>query len=218
MTTALAAAVRAATSMVSSPEKRGDLCGAEAGIVTAFGSLAGLVYDLDAVEVRRRASFAGPTHVPSLPLLDTLMSLPVDQDVVLEELTDRQRQLLQQAPAGAVEVGRERVVRRVVAPISVRLALVAANDWKSGLKRADRFGPFCARAVLLPRMPDDIADLMMNAAFYGTGVCVLVDRELHMVVEPRAYVRRRHTPSHWRFAEDVYFQLRVSETAAGPTR
>lgn len=218
MTTALAAAVRAAKSTVTTSEMRGDLCGAEAGIVTMYGSRAGLVYDLDEVEAHRRASFAEPAQVPSLPLLDTLMSLPVDQEVVLEDLTDRQRQLLQRAPAGAVEVGRKHVVRRAVAPISVRLALVAANDWASGLKRADRFGPFCARAVLLPRMPDDSTDLMMNAAFYGTGVCVLVDRALHMVVEPRQYVRRRHTPSHWRFAEDAYSQLMAQETAEGPVR
>lgn len=218
MTTALAAAVRAATSTVSTSGMRADLCGAEAGVVTMFGSTAGLVYDLDEIEVHRRASFAEPTQVPSLPLLDTLMSLPVDQEVALEDLTDRQRQLLRDAPAGVVEVGHEHVVRRAVVPISVRLAVVAANDWVSGLKRADRFGPFCARAVLLPRMPHDSPDLMMNAAFYGTGVCVLVDRALHMAVEPRPYVRRRHTPSHWRFAEDAYAQIKVSETAEGSAR
>lgn len=207
MTTALAAAVRAATGTDGASAAALDLRGTSVAVVRMFGSMAGVAYLQDPDETRRRSCDGCRGGMPSLALLDLLMNLPVGQAVACNELTAGQRKMLRAAPSGAVEFDHERVIRRAVAPVSARLALVAAKDWKVGLERAGRFAPFCARAVLLSSMPADQDDLVMSASFYGTGVCVFVKGKLAMLVEPQPYLRRRHTPAQWRFAEELYAQV-----------
>jgi hypothetical protein len=54
----------------------------------------------------------------------------------------------------------------------------------------------------------------MQASFYGIGICVFTTGALRMLVEPAPYVRHRHTPAQWRFAEEIYRQVIASATAA----
>jgi hypothetical protein len=89
----------------------------------------------------------------------------------------------------------------------VQFAMVAATDWRVGLKRAGQFAPFCARAMLLPAPPANSGDLEAQASYFGIGVCLFVKRQLRMLVEPRPYARRRHTPALWWFAEEAYRQI-----------
>lgn len=213
MTTALAAAVRAASSAAAGSASQKDPACTETAVVRMFSHLVGLSYEPDAVEISRRVALGEQAPVPSLALLDALMSLPVDQPVAVGDLTTRQRQLLRDAPPGAVDVDQHHVTRRAVAPLRPRFALVAAKDWDSGLKRVGQFAPHCERAVLLRELPRDSADLLMRASFYGTGVCVLRGDELEMVVEPSSYVRVRHTPAHWWFAEEAHAQIKASGSA-----
>lgn len=44
---------------------------------------------------------------------------------------------------GVVDSDGGHVVRRAVAPVSVRFAVVAARSWREGLVKAGRFAPFC---------------------------------------------------------------------------
>ncbi|MCK2241839.1 MULTISPECIES: hypothetical protein [unclassified Crossiella] len=209
MTTAMAAAVRAASTTVAGSVPLADASRVETAVVRMFGFTVGLVYEPDAVEVPRRAGYADQPDAPSMAFLDTLMNLPVDQPVALRDLTERQRQHLRAAPPLTVEVDRHHVTRLAVAPVRTRFALVAAKDWATGLKRAGRFTPFCAKALVLRALPADSSDLLMRASFYGTGVCVFDGHELDMVVEPCRYVRKRHTPAHWWFEEEVYARIRA---------
>jgi len=209
MTTAMAAAVRAASTTVGGAAPFAGPSGVETAVVRMFGSTVGLVYEPDTVEVPRRAVHADQPDAPSMAFLDALMNLPVDQPVALRDLTQTQQQLLRAAPPLTVDVDRHHVTRLAVAPVRTRFALVAAKDWATGLKRAGRFAPFCAKALLLRELPADSSDLLMRASFYGTGVCVFDGHELDMVVEPRTYVRKRHTPAHWWFEEEVYAQIRA---------
>ncbi|MET9225684.1 hypothetical protein [Lentzea sp. NPDC003310] len=214
MTTALAAAVRAASGSVTGQESQRKVGRADTAVVRMFGRLVGLSYESDPVEVPRRLAFGSDTSVPSMALLDALMSLPLDQPVAVKDLTTRQRQLLRAAPLGAVEIDRLQVTRRAVAPLQVRFALLAAKDWASGLERAGQFAPHCERALLLRELPRDNSELLMQASFYGVGVFVLQGAELERVVEPSPYVRVRHTPAHWWFAEEAYAQIRASGAAS----
>lgn len=184
--------------------------------VRIFGSLAAVNYELNDAEAARRREWRA-TRIPGLDVLDVLMGLPIGSPVTVDSLTDRERKLLSRAPQSAVDHDDQHVVRRAVAPLTARFAVVAARDWKVGLKRADRFAPFCERAVLLPALPADVDDLRVRASFSGCGVCVFVGKRLEMVVEPRAYVRRRHTPAQWWFAEEVFAQLSGSESASSRT-
>jgi hypothetical protein len=204
----MAAAVRAASTTVAGSTHPAARSSIETAVVRIFGFTAGLVYEPDTVEVLRRASRAGRSDAPTMAFLDALMTLPVEQPVALCDLTERQRRLFLAAPPLTVDVDRHHVTRLAVAPVRTRLALVAARDWADGLKRADRFAPFCARAVLLRELPPDNSELLMRASFYGTGVCVFDGRRLDMVVEPRPYIRKRHTPAHWWFEEEVFAQIR----------
>ncbi|MFE2750532.1 hypothetical protein ACFXGA_00860 [Actinosynnema sp. NPDC059335] len=209
-TTALAAAVRAAKSTPATGSSR-DVRLAESAIVTLFGSAAGLVYELDETEASRRVT-EQVEPLTDLAVLDVLMGMPVGLPVALEDLTDREREILRRCPPGAVDVDGGQLVRRAVPPLSVHLAVVAARDWKVGLRRAGRFAPFCARMILLPTVPADPSELHVRASFYGCGVGVLDGQRLQVAVEPGQYTRRRHTPAQWRFAEQAYAEITACAT------
>lgn len=212
--TALAALARAAQDTVAHAEFGGPTTGTAP--VRMFGSTAAVNYQLIDAEVARRGGRRA-VPAPGQDVLDVLMGLPVGLSVPVDSLTGRERKLLGRAPQGAVDRDDEHVVRRAVAPLMARFAVVAARDWKVGLKRADRFAPFCERAILLPALPTDVDDLRVRSSFSGCGVCVFVDKRLEMVVEPRPYVRRRHTPAQWWFAEEVFAQLSEPESASSRT-
>lgn len=208
----LADAVRAATGTSLATGSGVGLTACCSARVRIFGMAAGVAYRSDQVEVARRRE-QGFGSLIELDVLDGLMGLPVGLAVARDELTARERALVDRSPAGALERDGERVVRRVVAPVTVQFAVVGARDWRAGLERAGQFAPFCARAMLLPAPPTDWGDAQAQASYFGVGVCVSFDQELHMLVEPRPYVRKRHTPAQWWFAEEAYRQISEYECA-----
>jgi hypothetical protein len=210
--TGLADAVRAATSTSVFVDGPTGLAGCRSGLVRMFGSVAGVVYRTDEAEVaRRRVQKVEP--LIELDVLDGLMGLPVGVPVAVVDLTERECARLRRIPHGAVEHDGDLVVRRAVAPLSVHFALVGARDWRVGLTRAGRFAPYCARAVLLPAAQAEWGDVRAQASFFGIGVCVFAEGQLRVLVEPRPYVRMRHTPAQWWFVEETYRQ--ISECAIG---
>jgi len=184
-------------------------CGS--GLVRMLGSAAGLLYEMDAVElVRRQRDQREP--IVQLDVLDALMGLPPGLPVTVSQLTRREQSALRRAPSGAVEFDDGQAVRRAVAPISARLAVVTARDWRQGLTKAGRFAPFCARAMLLSVVPADWDEARVRAAYFGVGVWVFAGGELRMVLEPEPFVRRRHTAAQWWFAEEAWRQLSACGT------
>jgi len=141
------------------------------------------------------------------------MGLPAGLPVAAHEMTERERRLLRRAPRGAVEIDAGQLIRRAVAPVSARFAVVAARMWRDGLGRAGRFAPFCARAMLLPAPPADLDDARVQASFYSIGICVFTAGTLRMLVAPEPYVRHRHSSAQWWFAEEIYGQVTASATA-----
>ncbi|WP_157440396.1 hypothetical protein [Actinokineospora inagensis] len=149
----------------------------------------------------------------SLDVLNCLMGLPVGLPVATADLTERERVAVREAPAHAVEVHQGGVVRHAVAPVAVELALIAARDWRVGLRSAGAFAPFCARAVLLTTLPSDEDELREQALRFGVGVFTSIASEQAVFSEPRPYARRRHTAAQWKFAEDVYSALKEQGSA-----
>lgn len=210
----LADAVRAATSTSVFVDGPSGLAGCRSGLVRMFGTVAGVVYRTDEAEAgRRRVQKAEP--VTELDVLDGLMGLPVGVPVAVADLTERERARLRRVPCGAVERDGDHVIRWAVAPLSVHFALVAARDWRVGLTRAGRFAPYCARALLLPAatVQAEWGDVRAQASCFGIGLCVFAEGQLRVFVEPRPYVRMRHTPAQWWFVEEMYRQ--ISEYAIG---
>lgn len=190
--------------------------GVDGAVVRLFGSTAGVVYEPDEAELARRAA-EQPGAITRLDQLSQLMDLPVGMAVAVEDLSAAQRSMLRRLPLGAVEQNGLSVVRQVVAPIVVRWAVVAARDWRSGLQLAGRFAPFCARSILLPAVPEDWEYAEMRAAFFGVGVIVGSRASARTLIEPDPYVRRRHTPAQWWFAEETWRQISESVTSAAVT-
>lgn len=177
------------------------------------GTDALVFYQLDEAEVaRRRTERAG--RLDQLAALETLLQLPAGVPVALSDLPAPVRAGIRRLPAGAVSLsgqrGRRVVTRRAVRPVTVDLAVVRATGrgWKSGLERASRFAPFCARAVLLDCPPPQLDDLAMEADFYGIGV-LLADEtgEVAMALRPEPYRPPCQTAGAWWFVEDVFQRL-----------
>jgi len=213
----LASAVHAATNASEAVDLDAGLAGEKSALLRTFGTLAGVVYRSDQAEVARRRAH-GMGWCTEIEMLDALMGLPAGLPISRNELTNAERTLVDRAPSGSIERRGGQVIRWAVAPVSVLFAVVAANDWHVGLRRAGQFAPFCARAILLPALPGDWEDARTQASYFGIGVCMLVDAQLHMLVTPRPYVRKRHTPAQWWFAEEAYRQISEYENGAKPGR
>lgn len=177
------------------------------------GSNALVFYRLDAAEAQRRRSNRA-VRLDRLPVLETLLQLPAGVPIALRDLPASVRAGIRALPAGAASVagprGRQEVTRRAVRPLAVDLVVVRASGlgWKSGLERASRFAPFCARAVLLDSSVPRHDDLLMEASFYGIGV-LLADEagDIAMALEPEPYRPPCHTAGAWWFVEDVFQRL-----------
>jgi hypothetical protein len=194
------AAARAASSSGGSGEVRRAL-------MPIMGAEALVCYRLDDGEHARRRR-AGTGAILSPDVLELLLSLPIAASVPVASLTCRERAALDRASRGTVSVCGDRVTRRAVAPVTVELALVAARNWRDGLEVAGRFAAFCARAMVLRRRPTDLADVQMQAGFYGVGVIVVDEQSAEVLVAPEPFQRLRFTAAGWRFLEEVYREVR----------
>jgi hypothetical protein len=176
-------------------------------LIPIIGTEALICYQFDDGEhARRRRASAGA--VSSADVLELLLDLPIAMPVPVASLTRRECAALRLAPRGAVSVCDGQVTRHAVAPVTVELALVAARAWRDGLAAAGRFTPFCARAMMLRRRPSDLAEVQLEAGFYGVGVIVVDDESTEVLVEPAPFQRFRFTAAGWRFLEDVYQLVR----------
>jgi hypothetical protein len=195
-----AAAARAASATVRANEVRRTL-------MSIMATEALVCYRLDDGEHARRQR-AGTGAIGSADVLDLLLGLPIALPVPVASLTRRELAALRLAPPGAIARSDGQVTRHAVAPVAVELALVAARSWRTGLEVAGRFTPFCSPAMVLRRRPANVADLRLQAGFYGVGVIVVDDLETEVLVEPAAFQRRRFAAAGWRFLEEVYRKVR----------
>lgn len=141
--------------------------------------------------------------------LDHLMALPHGLPVPLDSLDKHQRAYVRKAPAGICTVNDGHVTRHVIRPCRVALATVRFNTtYKMALDSASRFAPFCARQVIVKRLPKRAFDRVndeMEFEFYGIGIVLEhPDGALETVVEPRPWRPKRHTLAAWWFAEQAY--------------
>ena len=206
---AVTTSVEAFTAAACAASPGGRRSGVERAVMPLMGAEALICYRLDAGEHARRQR-AGAGAISSADVLELLLGLPVAAPVPVASLTCRERAALDRAPHGAVSVCCGEVTRFAVAPVAVELALVAAGNWRAGLGVAGRFAPFCARAVVLSRRPANLADVQMEAGFYGVGVIMVEDQSAEILVEPAPFRRRRVTAAGWRFVEEVYRLARRS--------
>ena len=176
-------------------------------LIPMMGAKVLICYRLDDGEHGRRQR-AGAGAILSADVLELLLGLPVAVSVPVASLTCRERLALDPASRGAVSVWDGQVTRHAVAPVAVELALVAARNWRDGLEAAGRFAPFCARAMVLRRRPADLAEVQLQAAFYGVGVIVVDEQSTEVLIEPEPFRRLRFTAAGWRFLEEVYRMVR----------
>jgi hypothetical protein len=181
------------------------------------GTRAVLSFHLNRQECERRAE-AGLGAITSPDILSVLLGLPVEQFVSYQALTSAERVALRTVPRGATSMYENGVIRRMIPPLEVALALVPVVSWRIGLERAARFAPFCARAMVLRTLPRDPSELLMEADFYGIGVIVAAcDAEPDVLIEPALFRQKRSTVAGWRFLEEVYRQVSSSvDPLAGP--
>jgi hypothetical protein len=174
------------------------------------GIRAVLLVRLDMNECGRRAA-AGLNGITSPDILRLLLRLPLGEPVPDAALTAGECSALRAAPQGVVSFDGSYVIRHLVPPLEVALALVPAASWRSGLERAGRFAPFCPRAMVLRLPPRDLDELYMEAGFYGIGVIVASsDGGPEVLVEPARSHRNRLTVAGWRFLEEVHRQVSSS--------
>jgi hypothetical protein len=157
---------------------------------------------LDKVEHERRLYVAAPP-ILNPAALDVLLSLPVGMPVPIGALPWGRQRTVRQLLRGAAYVTRTHVTRHAVRPCRIDLATVSGDPTRRNLERATRFAPFCARTLIIPRMPRR-EDFLMEADFWGVGVALGHGDDQETLVEPRRWVLRRHTPAGWRYVERAY--------------
>jgi hypothetical protein len=180
---------------------------ADVGVLTSFGVQAVVAYRKDEPECRRRRAQAMPALVRP-DVLDLLMSLPLGEAVARESLSDSELRALKHVPKGAMTRSGSWVKRLAVQPLQIDLVIVPGKGWEAAMEKAERFTPFCARAVLVDRPLRRREDAIMRAAYFGIGLLVVGDgHTVDVVVPPQPFVRKRYTPAAWQFVEEAYRQL-----------
>ncbi|MCK9925106.1 hypothetical protein MXD61_25100 [Frankia sp. AgPm24] len=171
---------------------------------TALGAEALLCFDLDSDEHRRRQA-AGLGAVVDVGVLELLLGLPLGQPVGRGDLGRWEQRAVAKAPPGCLRIGEGSVSRLARPPVSVRLAVLSARDWRVGLQRAGRLAPFTARAMALHRTPRDLPAACAEADFYGVGMFLVRDGSpARMLVAPEPYRAARLSARIWWFAEQAY--------------
>lgn len=172
-----------------------------------------IVYRPDRTEIARRQA-AGLTGVTRVDQLDQMMDLPAGLPVPHASLSAAARRAVQRFPSGCVEHTAAGVVRRLVPPVDVRLAVVTRVRFAEGLVRAGRFAPYCARVLALAGTPTHLQEAAAEADFWGVGLIVNAAGTPELMVAPAPFQRWRHTPAGWGFAEDIYRQAVQARSAA----
>ncbi|MGY0022134.1 hypothetical protein [Streptomyces sp. cg35] len=192
--------------------------GSSVAEVEARGVRAVLAVRLNAAEVERRRQ-DGVGAVLDGSALEGLMQLPAGLPVPVSSLAPREWSSLRRAPGHAVERGDGQVVRRLVAPLEVDLAVVrSSSPARNALKRAGRFGAYAASSVWLDASADGSELLVTEAGVYGLGVVRTGPGEApELLVAPRSSSRFGHTSAGWLFAEQVYAELLRSSQVLLPT-
>lgn len=186
-----------------------DLADTEA-VQVSVKTDATIVYRLNHDEHQRRQA-AGLTGVTRLDQLDLMMELPAGLPVPHRDTDWR---MVKRLPPGCVDITTRGIVRQIVKPLDVRLALVTGRQWKPGLVRTGRFGAYCNRVLALTGKPRGLTEKAIEADFWGIGLIVNAATEPEMVVAPTPFVAQRHTPAAWAFAEAIYGQVAADKVPA----
>jgi hypothetical protein len=187
---------------------RGIAPGAWVARIAVRGVAATMAYRLDASEHARRDA-AGMLAVTDLEALDALLGLPAKLPIRMDALGSHIRPIIRRLPAGCVQVAGGMVTRHIVRPLCVDLVVVTPDgaDWRSGMRKAGRFGTYCTRVLAIGDMSDDLAEARAEAAYHGIGLVVGAARTSVMIVPPRRFTPTAHTAAGWRFAEQVYREV-----------
>lgn len=197
-------------SLLIEERPRLDLMGTETAEIRAWSVDATIVYRPDLDEFERRRD-VGLKAVTRLDQLDLLMELPAGLPVPTASLSASTRRQVRELPAGCVEQTTDGIVRRIVRPLEVKLAVVVGRQWKLGLVRTSRFAPYCNRVLALTGEPRDLEQAAIEADFWGIGLIGGAATEPRLIVPPERYEQYRHTPAGWAFTEDIYG--RITKTA-----
>ncbi|MFF1257458.1 MULTISPECIES: hypothetical protein [unclassified Streptomyces] len=193
------------------------LAGSSVVEVRARGVRAVLAARLNTAEIARRER-DGVAPLLDGAVLDGLMQLPAGVPVSASSLSPRERLLLRHCPADALERSDGQLVRRLVRPLEVDLAVVRSpRAVRGALVRAGRFGAYARSTVWLDGPVRGSELFVMEAAVYGLGVVrARVGETPELLAAPRSASRFGHTPAGWLFAEQVYAEL-MSSRALLPT-
>jgi hypothetical protein len=176
--------------------------------VTVRDVSAVLAYRLDLGEhIRRRE--AGLVAVTRLDWLHIMLSLPAGMPVRLDALPLSSQQILKDLPPGCVQLPDESVVRQLVRPVRVELAVVTAenDDWQAGIEKAGAFTGYCTRILAIAGMPGSMPQACAEAARHGVGLVVDADGSPAAAVPAVRFTPGAHTAAGWRFAEQVYEEI-----------
>jgi hypothetical protein len=176
--------------------------------VTVRDVSAMLAYRLDPGEhVRRRE--AGMVAVTRLDWLHAMLGLPAGIPVRLNALSSCSQQIVEDLPPGCVQLSGKSVVRQLIRPLRVDLAVVTAesSDWQAGLHKAGAFSGYCTRILAIAGMPGKMPEACTEAARYGVGLVVDADSSPATAVPALRFKPSAHTAAGWRFAEQVYEEI-----------
>ena len=158
-------------------------------------------------EYARRAR-VGLGALKNRTALEVLGTMPADVPIPRASLSMRERRWIGRLPEGAVRLRQGAITRLAVAPVRVVTAAVTVRDWKRGLQDATRFAPYCRRILLLPEAPPDLVHLLVDANFFGVGIGIVGGDSVDWLAPPAEFKPHRYSISSWRFAEQVFDQMR----------
>jgi hypothetical protein len=189
------------------------------GLPAAFSPVRGRLLGVDALlllevdeDEHRRRSALGLTTALDRESLCLLSRLPHGDAVRVIDLTDLERRALRRIPHGVAELVGGRVTRLAIPPVTIRLVIVIDDVPDRGLDRASMFAAFAPRLLVLTEPSDDLANVEVEARFYGIGLAVGGPDGVAVVADPEP-ARRSVGPVTWRVREEAYEAFLASAAA-----
>jgi hypothetical protein len=200
--------IRLAKAAALGDRGKGSPTGIPAARLALRGVTATLAYRLDSAEHVRRCVH-GLLAVTDLEKLDVMLGLPVGLPVPKSELRRQDWLVIDELPHGCVKVIDGAVTRQITRPLRVDLAVLMSDgeDWRSGLQRAGQFSTYCTRLLAIPGVPNEIAEIRAESAYYGVGLVVNASTSPLLAVPPERFIPTAHTAAGWRFTEQVYSEI-----------
>jgi hypothetical protein len=159
------------------------------------------------VEEQYALRAGGRTLGPRLGVYQVLQALPVGEWVPVDNLTDREQDILPAIPVWTRRRENQRILRLADVPVRLDLLITRGQGWRAALGRSCALGAVAPRMALCRIPGSERTHARLEADYRGVGLAEFRDGDVRVLAPPRPGVPEPVAPLHWQLAERVFARV-----------